>query len=35
MNKRIDRLNNLMERAKAPYFFVDPVGLSDEENEKA
>jgi hypothetical protein len=34
MNKRIDKLNNLMERAKAPYFFVDPVGLSDDENEK-
>lgn len=35
MNKRIDRLNHLMERANAPYFFRDPVGLSVEENEKA
>ena len=32
MNTRIERLNNLMDGRA---FFVDPVGLSDEENEKA
>lgn len=35
MNERINRLNNLMVKAKTPHFFTDTVGLSDEENKKA